>query len=234
MSEKTNEKKEKEPVKIEVSEPLAFDATVDGKLMPQVELASTINSLLSQVFYDYEGCFLTPNPTFPNILDVALYFKDKGTPTDERTKSVVSTKVPETSTPFGRIRSMNLRNQDKNFDLNQETKQALAELMYPSNGYDRETGLPKINWKQCIAETVETNGFGLQNIYVKVTGIDLVQVIKKIYGSKDEDGSKVDYNVTLVNGLVNIQRVNVNLLNELVAKVGFIAPVGQIPMHHVG
>lgn len=235
MSENKNNKPEKEVTKIEVKEPLTFESMLDGKLITQADLAASINSLLSGVFADYEGCHLTPNVQFPNVLDIALYFKDKGPVTDGRLKSVISTKIPEANTPFARIKSMNLRNQEKNFDLNEDTKQALSELMYPSNGqFDKETGLPKVNWKQCACEIAEPNGFGLQNIYVKVIGVRLESVLRKIYGSKDDEGNRVEYNVQLINGLVNIQRINVNLLNELVAKIGIVPAVGQIPMHHVG
>ena len=143
MSENKNNKPEKEVTKIEVKEPLTFESMLDGKLITQADLAASINSLLSGVFADYEGCHLTPNVQFPNVLDIALYFKDKGPVTDGRLKSVISTKIPEANTPFARIKSMNLRNQEKNFDLNEDTKQALSELMYPSNGqFDKETGLP--------------------------------------------------------------------------------------------
>lgn len=230
--EKKVDNKSNEPMRI-VIEPLPFDGVMKSKLTTTIALSKTINQLFRPIFSDYEGCIIAPDSY--GQLQVSLYFKDKGiTGREDVIKSLqpVIERVKGTSA-IDRIMQMNLRNSSKAYDLSKETKDILSEFIYTR-------GNAKVNWNQHVIEQTERQYNG-QIIYVKVVGLDLVRLVRKIYGGKI-DGSRIDYNISIIkpigtdmsgynqNFLVNIQQLDSKEVERLANEIGIVPQVGAIQM----
>lgn len=226
-----NQQPKREKAKL-VVEPSEFDGLLKSKLTTTLALSRQVNALFRPVFSDFEGSIVTPNQF--GQLDVTLFFKDKGNAMDGQIKSLVP--VTETVTGGGaidRIMRMNLRNSAKSYDFSEETKEVLSDFIYT-----RGNSNPK--WKEHIYEQTEQNYNGY-TIYVKVLGIDIVRVLKKIYGNK-VNGSFIDYNVSIIkpigvdnsganqNYLVNIQQLDSKQVEKLANEIGIIPVSGSIQM----
>lgn len=227
-----NASQKKEPLRLNI-EPLEFDGVMKSKLTTTISLAKTVNQLFRPVFTDYEGCIIAPDQF--GQLQAALYFKDKGmNGRDNSIKTLVPvTERVQGTSPIDRIARMNLRNSNKSYDVSEDTKEILSEFIY-SRG-------DKVNWSQHIVEQTERNYNGY-SIYVKVIGIDLVRLVRKIYGGKI-DGSRIDYNVSIVkpigmsmvggvnqNYLINIQQLDSKEVERLASEIGVVPVQGNIPM----
>lgn len=228
-----NANQKAEPMRLNV-EPLEFDGVMKSKLTTTISLSKTINQLFRPVFVDYEGCIIAPDQF--GQLQVALYFKDKGQPMNTES---IKTLVPVTervqgSSAIDRIMKMNLRNSSKSYDISKETKDILSEFIYTR-------GNAKINWNQHIVEQTERNYNGY-SIYVKMIGLDLVRLVRKIYGGK-LDGSRIDYNISIIkpigmdvtggmnqNYLINIQQLDSKEVERLASEIGVVPVQGNIQM----
>lgn len=227
------QQQKREPLRLNL-EPLEFDGVMKSKLTTTIALAKTVNQIFRPVFTDYEGCIIAPDQF--GQLQAALYFKDKG---HARNEDEVKTLIPVTervqgTSPIDRITRMNLRNSSKSYDVSNETKEILSEFIYTR-------GNTKVNWGQHIVEQTE-RGYNGYSIYVKVIGIDLVRLVRKIYGGKI-DGSRIDYNVSIIkpigmdmtggmsqNYLINIQQLDSREVERLANEIGVVPVQGNIPM----
>ena len=215
-------------------EPLEFDGVMKSKLTTTISLSKTINQLFRPVFSDYEGCIIAPDQF--GQLQVALYFKDKGhAMNSDSIKSLVPvTERVQGSSPIDRIMKINLRNSAKSYDISKDTKDILSEFIYTR-------GNAKVNWNQHIIEQTERNYNGY-SIYVKMIGLDLVRIVRKIYGGK-LDGSRIDYNISIIkpigmdvtggmnqNYLINIQQLDSKEVERLASEIGVVPVQGNIQM----
>lgn len=230
---KKMENKANEPMRLNI-EPIPFDGVMQSKLTTTIGLSKTINQLFRPVFSDYEGCIIAPDAY--GQLQVALYFKDKGS--FGRNDDMIKTLIPVTERVKGtsaidRIMQMNLRNSSKAYDISKDTKDILSEFIYTR-------GNSKVNWNQHVVEQTERQYNG-QIIYVKVVGLDLVRLVRKIYGGKI-DGSRIDYNISIIkpigadmsgfnqNFLINIQQLDSKEVERLANEIGVVPQVGAIQM----
>ena len=227
-----NIQNQNEPLRLNI-EPQPFDGVMKSKLTTTIALSKTINQLFRPIFSDYEGCIIAPDSY--GQLQVALYFKDKGMRgTDETIKTLIPvTERVKGTTAIDRVMQMNLRNSSKSYDISKDTKDILSEFIYTR-------GNSKVNWNQHILEQTERqyNGY---TIYVKIVGLDLVRIVRKIYGGK-LDGSRIDYNISIIkpigadvngfnqNFLINIQQLDSKEVERLANEIGVVPQVGAIQM----
>lgn len=230
--EKKMENKQQEPLRLAI-EPQPFDGLMKSKLTTTIALSKTINQMLRPVFSDYEGCIIAPDAY--GQLQVSIYFKDKGfSGNSEAIKSLIPvTERVKGSSPIDRIMQINLRNSSKAYDLSKDTKDILSEFIYTR-------GNAKVNWNQHVVEQTERTYNGAI-IYVKVIGLDLVRILRKIYGSK-LDGSRIDYNISVIkpvgvdmnggnqNFLINIQQLDSKEVERLANEIGIVPQMGNIQM----
>ena len=112
------------------------------------------------------------------------------------------------------------------YGLNQETKDMLEELITVPNG--------NYNWKQLATECLDRTGYG-QRVLVRVIGIDILKVLKKIYGAKNNDGANYAYQINPINAmpgnvLLYVARLNVKDVEALSRKYGMAPNTGSIRM----
>lgn len=216
-------------------EPIPFDGVMKNKLTTTNVLCKIVNQVFRPVFSDYEGCVIVPDSY--GQLSVSLYFKDKGnfpaSVDSIKTLFPVTERVKGTS-PIDKVLQMNLRNSSRAYDISEDTKRILSEFIYTR-------GNSKVHWNQHVFEQTEQQQFNNQIIYVKVVGLDLVRLIRKIYGGKI-NGSRIDYNVSIIkpigasvnggiqNYLVNIQQLDSKEVERLANEIGVVPQIGTIQM----
>lgn len=208
-------------------ESIPFDGLLKSKIISTIDLAKLVNSVFRNALADYEGCIILPTQT--GQFDCTLYFKDHGPIRDTaQVKNLISITGPNKSaSPVDRIAAFNNRTANKLYMLSEETKQILSEFVITRKNQ-------QINWNQLVFEQAE-QAWNANIVYVKVCGIDIVKILKKIYGGK-VDGDRRDYNVTLMrpvglnNYLISIQQLDTKEVEKLAQSVGIIQTGNSIAM----
>ena len=272
--------------KLNVS-PIQFTSTVDGQLIPSVQLEEVINATFRPVFRDYVGCnivYTTVNLPVPNAVgpngfvaynqnkpmgfttiprfEVNLYFQT-GANAGRCAEGAISNVRPfaskAASSMAARIEAINKRSiLGKNLTLTDDTKDMLDEFFlapYRENATvvdptdpDRKrkihANVPK--WDKGLIYEVTDGGTVMGNfntLYLKVTNLDLIAILKKIYGSKNELGHQVDYEVRGIKPisyspnpaestlLLMINRLDCSNVAELSRSLGMMTMINGLPIN---
>lgn len=241
----------RQPLTLDV-EPIKFVGTQSAMQIRDIDLSLIINSLFKEPLSDYEGCVVAPDLYDNGKIKVALYFKDKGEPTNPKSKKaiqpiVLGAKDINRTDMKQRLMNMNRVNKNRTYELTQDAKDILSEFIETNNRN-------KINWNAYTLEQPDSNAYGMNySIAVRVSGIDIYKLLKKIYGSyveveeEDDKGRTIkmkqplQYNISIVKAiganvpgatqsyLFNILQLNATEVDRLVAKLGYVPQIG-IPM----
>lgn len=224
--------------------PIPFESTVGAKLITTLDLGLIINSVFKKVFRDYDGCTLVYDQGAFRW-KAALYFREN---VNVGTEGAVANIVPVGSvnknsntrlTTSERISNMNRINANVHYSLTKETTDVLGKYLLPY-----EKGKKEINWGARTSEQREKQSMYYNNsaIYVVVHGIDVIELLKEIYGRENEEGHLVDYNISsvrsipqfqsdIVNMLLSVQRLDMKMVEELYTKLGAIpSAFGRLPI----
>lgn len=225
-------------------EPIKFNNTTEGQLTTSASICSLVNSLFSKICHDYKGSIIVPNGT--GQLSLTLFFTDNGQVVgDSKFKNLVNINAPNPNE--NRVDRMNRymsSYRNRTYDLSDDTKDLLDEFMIkPANARNQ-----KFNWNRHdinnapVKETINAvnGGFGNQ-IVVSVDGIDVMKVLKKIYGKKNAAGNYVEYQINIIkpigimvgnnaNLLLSINRLDVKELEKICTKLGMCNVVQSVPM----
>lgn len=213
-----NEKRE--PTKIIVNGVRDFTPITQTMIIETNEMCSLINSLFAQVFHDYVGSAIMLNsagaagvavgmPVYPNpdgvISDIPLnqyyvtiIFKDRGNAPEGSIKNLKNLHEPtnDNSLRGKYLAFAGAANRSKNYEITQDTKEALEEFMMRP----RFANLNKDFWNRRVLEYAEPISQGVYDTkyvsHVRVIGLSLDALVAKIFGTKDEDGNRVEYLVT--------------------------------------
>lgn len=210
MSENQNVTQKEKKFSIIVTEPDNFDPLMESKCLTTMDLADKVNQLLSPMFADYEGCFINPPDQTHGYVSVSVFFRATNkTPGEGQIKNLEAINSQTTTINTGNKRSsdagvldqimaMNTRVKGRSFKLTQKTKEGLSDFI-PMKEVTEDY------WKNNVIEMTDATPYGAMQyvIYVRVDGLDLNRLLKKIYGGVEIDdvtGDKryIDYMVTLV------------------------------------
>lgn len=244
----------------------SFNNVISTATLSSSTLEKKIAELFGSTFVDFEGCKIVPVGT-PNgeTLKCKLYFK----PCFSKGDGVYAVKVKgegisnnkgKKSNLLDLVNTVNMLAVSKQFDLEDVAKEILAEfLIIPdANIVDRynedidkivKVRLPK-NWNNYTEEITDTiNGTRFQNPYL-VVNIDLVPVVAKMYGKKDQGELKAyadrgivpkdryQYAVNIVKVLnptmrqyiLEIRRIDIKEMEKLSQSIGYGMVTGNIIM----
>lgn len=244
-----NTNTKREPMMIEVTEPQKFDKLASTTLETTQRLAKRINKLFSTVFADYYGAVVScaagnGNVNAQQMFMVELHFKPVPAgainPNDNRMRAFAPIDEAKGDDVVSGVKSVwnNFRTSAK-YQMTKETAEVLSDFMLPNlniNPFDAKT------YDQYKAEYVDNSHFGMAPAMVRVTGLDLTKLVKKIYGDKNADGKRVDYGVlpygpvtpninnpmvqTTANWRVIIMQIEAEKAFDLAAEFGLI-PAGN-------
>lgn len=204
MSNNQNNKEpERKPMYLEITQPEKFEKLAATSLETTQRLAKRINKLFSTAFVDYYGAAIYCMAGNGNVAPyqqfmVEIHFKPVAVgsvnPNDTRVRAF---KPMDEATPKSDILA-NLKNIYGNFrtsakfQLTNEAAEILSEFMLPGaevNAFKPET------YDRFKAEYMDQPQFGQSPVMVKIMNLDLTKLIRKIYGSKNEEGKRVDYGI---------------------------------------
>lgn len=210
-----------------------------GKIMRVTSdvLASKIREAYSTVFHDLKGVNLVLNH---NNIEVEFYFENNPEEVkDGSIKNLIN--LMDTSKPSGSGTKnlLAMRNLLQNrvaghhYEINDETKILLADIMYGN----REALLPSNKsakfWEAHIHEMppiIDNNMFVKSNNavrnFVKVTGIDIHKVLRKLYGADmvinttiNDDGKEINSHANAMYEIRFIKYLNNGVPNVMVLHI---------------
>lgn len=202
----TNTSEIKKPLQLDIVTPERFEKLAATTLETTQRLAKRINKLFSSAFLDYHGSVVYCTAGNGNVANnqqfsVELHFKPVAVgavnPDDKRVrafKPIEEAKgtdlISGIKSIYGAIRS------SARFELTSEASQILSEFMFP--GVDGGKNVDPWNpstYNTVKYEYVDTPMYGQSPIMIKISGLDLVRLIAKIYGRKNDSGKNVEYGV---------------------------------------
>ena len=231
---------------IEFEEHQPFDGVADCKFITSSELQKLASELFRGVFADFEGCLFEVwnNQNRGGFLEshISLLFNHGNYPGER-----VACEIPEnkrtgsTAIDFQRRHDHQMRDGDRYY-LTADGKDAIESLLTPMR-----FNHGKIDWKGIVSEWSETNTmmYGVKAPqYTKVSFIDLNNLCRLIFGDKDENGEKVEYQVSIVgamnapypgmmpnmmsNYMLSITRVSEKQIKSLYEKLGFVTSASNV------
>lgn len=232
MNQNNNNQQQREPLSISI-EPIEFDGLLKTKFTTTVELSKMVNEIFRPVFSDYEGCLILPNQA--GGFDTVVYFCDKGVK-DERLKALRPVVQQGNQLNISqRINNINRRFQNKTYELTEDAKDVFGEFII------KERNVNKIRWNQIVTEKAENN-YNSCVIHVQLRGLDIMKIIKKIYGASVK-GNRTDYSMKLERGigiantagfcanyLVSILQLDTKEVERVAQSVGMVPLSDTIPM----
>lgn len=220
MSNNTTETRE--PMQLNVIEHEKFEKLASTTMETTQRLAKRINKFFSAGFADYYGSTVVctagngnvnPNQQFMVELHFRPMTAGSINPNDKRVRAFKP--IEESNTGDDIVSGLksfwgSMRTSSK-FQLTEEGAQILAEFILPgvNNGTNVDPWKPS-TFATIKSEYVDTPQFGQSPVMVKVSAIDLIKLIRKIYGTKTEDGKRVDY------GVIPYGPVTPNINNQMV------------------
>lgn len=233
MSSNTNQKNDKVWVEVE---PIKFEDQAQTQFVTSLDLAAKFSHFFKSCLVDYEGCFLRPfGLNKENVLklqnndsmvELTVYLRKKNNGDTANGKIVSLLDVTRNAEPNAtiaqRINTFNSMTKQKIYDLTPDTIK-----FFESFGYGG-----RWNPNMAVEEVDPTNH---NIIYMKISGLDPVKIIRKMYGDK-VDGESFEYRLTNSkylnpnNFMLKIDRLNEENMKELASKIGFMQPQGGIMM----
>ena len=238
-SNNNNERKEEPRLEWE---PRNFEKIGETTRINSKDLARIIKEQFKESFHDCVGCRIE----YANGFRMILFFENNLNPVpDGKIKNLVNYADASNINKNDVVAKMAYLNKGmlgKTFDLNDDTKVLLKEMMY--GGVDNK----KINWKEMISEihdrpVINPNApfqnfnSNVERIIIAVTGFDINLVVRKLFGTrmiidtKQEDGKVVNitgnarYKVNYANKafpdgsfMINIERFSPEVVTEMMAK----------------
>lgn len=204
MSNQNNTNTEKrKPMYLEVTEPEKFERLAATSLETTQRLAKRINKLFSTAFVDYYGAAIYCASGNGNVAPyqqfvVEIHFKPMTVgsvnPNDSRIRAfkpkdeatAKSDIVANLKNIYGNIRS------SAKFQITDEAAEILSEFMLPGTEVNP---FNPTSYDRFKAEYIDQPQFGQSPVMIKIMNLDLTKLIRKIYGSKNDDGKKVDYGI---------------------------------------
>ena len=197
-----NNNKEREKYSLNVTEFEPFNATKVVRVITTQNLAKLLNERIKPAFADYRGCFIEPLPNGQG-LSVTLTFNQ----VQHEEGNAYAFESIESQRGQGDIasRAAHLYSEFSNgrkWKITQDGIDILEGLMAT---YDPK----KINCDRVTSEAYEGNGFVHDGRNI-VNGLDFNRCMELIFGSKNEDGSKIYYNPIIMQPVINTMAVRPN------------------------
>ena len=197
--EKTTKSGESNPsAEIIMQKNESYDPIVETILVQTDEMCKKVNALFKESYHDYEGCIIEPtaDPAMP--FKLRLFFSYNGDEVPEgKFKMLDVVGLSKGDTAYDRLSNFNIMQKNKVYNLTEEGKESISEfIVVPPN--------KKINWNNISVEFSDGNVYGKGQKFYMAIYIDLIKFIKKIYGSKDSNGARLEYQVFNIRPLGSI------------------------------
>jgi len=234
----TEATEKKEVFKINLDTPVSFDPVADVTITSTNEIAKLINDLLKGVFKDYYGCnvdcVFMPDRQIWAVMP-RLYFHVL--PKEEYEKGGITAFRPlgsgNSNDMVERVQKLSQTTavNGVKVTMTEEAKGIMEDFVILPHGVNDAS---KFNWNEAYA----TLPSGTET-FIYMYKLDIIKFIKKLFGEKDENGSKLYYQVTPVysinsgmqsykqntNWNINILRINDENQKKSAQVVGLGVPM---------
>lgn len=222
--------------KIKLDKPVAFNNVADIDVTTTKELSKLINDLFAPVFKDYFGCniktiyvqdrnaWVISPEIFFHVLKEDAYADDNALfgfrPLSMQPKDDIVGRVQ-------RLSQISVTSGVK-VGITDEAKSILEDfVLTPQN--------KKFDWKEAY-NTISTD----TETFIRVFKLDIIKLVRKIFGAKDETGARLEYQITPIrpvdltqqqsykqidNWSITILRLNVDNQNVAAELLGFNQPI---------
>lgn len=226
MQQPNQNQQQQKKAKLKIEEYVEFDGTYEGKVTTTIDFARSVNSLFRPVLSDYEGSSIN---VINGQMYMELYFKEKGAPSPEQKKCIQQIVQPSKDRDIiARVTNLSKMNStNQKLELTEDAKDILEGFMIKtSNG--------KVNWKECVYETIDRNYGNQSSITLCLRGLDIYQLLKSIYGTKDPVTKHIyQYQITVnrpinqMDYVITISRVDSNIIEELCIRLNMTPATGS-------
>lgn len=212
-----NANETKKPLQLDVKTPEKFEKLAASTLVTTQKLAKRINKLFSTAFVDYHGSVVYNTSGNGNVAPyqqfvVELHFKPLTAGSvsagDDRVRAFKPiSEVKGNDIVSGIQNIFNSLNTSARFQMTEDAAQILSEFMLPGTNIDP---WKPSSYDHLKGEYQDNVLYGQSPVMVKITGLDLVALIRKIYGNKNESDKRVEY------GVLPYGPVTPNMNNQMV------------------
>lgn len=223
-------------------EPEEFKPTTEGVLLPISKLAKKCNAIFKPIIPDYKGCVLNVDEF--GALRCVLYFQDSNQPVEEGQIKALESMNPQIGGRNGMNQAQFISNhsqlsrKNKYYKLTDECRAILKPFL----------GIPRNQDPQWDKREVEQtrnvyNAWGSYSVLLAVE-ISLQKLVEAIWGRKDKNNTKIDYQVSIMrplgdptntsmakDWLIQVSRFHNDELVKLASECGLIASDTGIPMY---
>lgn len=243
MSNQTNEAK-REKFTIKVTEHAKLNTIAQTAYLSSNDFSKMVSDLFKNVFADFEGCLFEPGipvgngvptePTISLLFNHGVYSEDATCACEKAGGRLAGNSVIDRMRNTDRARSEGDR-----YLLTEDGKDVITDLLIDRI---RNTN-SNINWKNIVSEWVDRGAMNMFNVgqpvqYTKVSNLSLRRLCGLLFGSKDENGDFVDYDVHLaaplnpngtniigmtmdVNYILTITEISTKEVAKIYEKLGF-------------
>lgn len=235
---------------LETVEAEPFEKLASTTIETTQKLGKRINKIFSDAFVDYHGCYIYCMPGNNNIqpwqqFAIELHFKPitlggavTGNGKIRAFKPIEEAKSDDIV--HGLKAYWRTMTTSKRFEMTEEAAQILSEFMIPEANIDPWN--PN-SYDHVKFEYQDQSPYVQTPAMVKVTGLNILALVKKIYGNKTEDGKYTEYGVTpyapvnqnvyanqplqsAVNWNIVIMQLDVDKIRDTASELGIISPAG--------
>lgn len=238
----------KKLLQLETTEPEKFEELASTTVETTQKLAKRINKIFSSVFLDYHGSVINCYPGNGNTqpwqqITVELHFKPValGTvPSDGKVRAFKPIEETKKDDLVAGLKSYwRTMNTSKRFEMTEEAAQILSEFMIPEaniNPWKPES------YDHVKFEYQDQSPYIQTPAMVKVVGLNILVIAKKIYGNKNKNGKYTEYGVSpylpvnrnlanpavqsSANWYVSIMQFDVDKIRDTASELGIISPAG--------
>lgn len=230
----SNKNDERVPFEVSLQEPLKLDVIAETAYIFSSDFCKSISELYRNVFADFEGCiFETANgiPTVSLIFNHGQYDEGATVACSRLGDKTVGSSIIDRT----RSRDRQLTEGDRYY-LTDDGKDAIKQILIPRI---YNNGNP--NWKTIVSDWTDRNVNTMYTFqqpvqYTKIAFCDLNRLCSILYGDKDSDGNKVEYDVTIKspwgpagntnsgivsNYILAVTKVNAKEVRSMYEKLGY-------------
>ena len=214
--------------KITIPEKRAIKPVIPTEVTTLKDLCNDVNALFA-VYKDYRGCRIVPVITQEGRIGIeTVIFFQQGSSAEGYADAFSANSVPNMRDKVSivdRIRANDNLSKGKKYSITEEGKAGIGDFI-------DKIAKKNADWtKTCVAETVD-GAYGAQRtVLISVKHISLQKIVEEIYGTKDENGKKIYYNIVPLrqistepnpNWIVQISSISEATIAETMANFGMM------------
>lgn len=207
--------KDGKPIKARLkTAPIPFDDTTKCKILTNFDICRLVNSMFNKTFRDYIGCTLWYDAAQARF-KVDITFRENGNagagegllPNLEAVNGKLTKDSTPATSPIATAQAISGMKSGGVYKLTQNTQEALSWYYMPFEKQDKKNDCPFWN-NGYIIEAAADTGWGYTanagfnyGVTETVRRLDLILLLREIWGTKNDEEHHVDYAVSVIRNI---------------------------------